>query len=74
MAIRIRIVSGYTIAICAAISEAKEGDIYLDDAIHHALTTKFWIDWQSEGLLTHSLADERLLDAMKSEQGGRLIH
>lgn len=68
MAIRIRKVDGCTIAICAAKSEAKEGDIYLGDNIHHALTTKFGLDWKSEGLLKESLADKRLIPLMKKEQ------
>lgn len=41
MAIRIRRVDGLTIAICAARSVPKEGDIYLDDGAHHALAVKF---------------------------------
>lgn len=45
MAIRIRIVKGYMVALCAAKTEPKEGDVYLDDSVHHALTTKFAIDW-----------------------------
>ena len=55
MAIRIRKVNGKTIVICAAESEAKEGDIYLDDNVHHALSTKFGLDWFDEG--HESLAD-----------------
>jgi hypothetical protein len=47
MSIRIRNVDGVTIAICAARSVAKEGDIYLDDAAHHALTIKFGLDFDS---------------------------
>lgn len=73
MAIRIRNINGCTIAICAAMSEGKDGDIYLDDNVHHALTTKFGLDWQSEGLLKESLADETLIPLMKKEQNGKLI-
>lgn len=72
MAIRIRKINGFTIAICAAISEEKEGDIYLDDAIHHAISTKFGLDWKSEGFLKESLADKRLIPLMKQEQNGKL--
>lgn len=68
MAIRIRIVDGYTIALCAAITEPKEGDLYLDDSMHHALTTKFGLDWLEEGSLEKSLADERLVPLMEREQ------
>lgn len=73
MAIRIRIINGYTIAICAAISESKKGDIYLDDNAHHALSTKFGVDWESEGIIEKSLADEKLIPLIKQEQGGRLV-
>lgn len=41
MAIRIRMVDGVMIALCAARSIEKPGDIYLDDGIHHALGNKF---------------------------------
>lgn len=48
MAIRIRKIKGETVALCAAKTKAKKGDIYLDDAAHHALTTKFAVDFESE--------------------------
>jgi len=67
MAIRIRIVNGYTIALCAACTESKEGDLYLDDSVHHALSTKFGLDWYEEGSLDKSLADDRLVPLMKAE-------
>jgi len=45
MAIRLRRVEGVgLIAICAARSVPKEGDVYLDDAAHHALSVKFDLD------------------------------
>ena len=68
MAIRIRVVNGCTIAICAAESQTKEGDIYLDDSAHHALSTKFGLDWKSEGFLDDAMADEVLIPLMKKEQ------
>ena len=68
MAIRIRNVNGTVIALCAARSTAKEGDIYLDDNAHHALTTKFGIDWKGEGILNDSLADPRLISVMNGEE------
>lgn len=48
MAIRIRIVEGCTIALCAAETDAEPGDLYLDDAQHYALAAKFADDWQGE--------------------------
>lgn len=41
MAIRLRVVDGVLIAICAARSVEKPGDVYLDDGQHHALGNKF---------------------------------
>lgn len=67
MAIRIRKVKGHTIALCAAETKAKEGDLYLDDSIHHALSTKFGLDWKQEGALEKSLADPILEELMLEE-------
>ena len=52
MAIRIRNIKGVTVALCAAATSAEPGDVYLDDAAHHALTVKFDADWRSEGMPT----------------------
>ena len=54
MAIRIRKTDsikpyGY-IALCAAEFKAKDGDIYIDDAIDYALRMKFIKDYESEGV------------------------
>jgi hypothetical protein len=53
VSIRIRVVDGVMVALCAARSVEKLGDIYLDDAAHHALAEKFAADFQSEGYNTH---------------------
>lgn len=45
MAIRLRIVEGQLIALCAARSIEQPGDIYLDDGAHHALGCKFARDY-----------------------------
>ncbi|KKK53727.1 hypothetical protein LCGC14_3091930, partial [marine sediment metagenome] len=37
MAIRLRIVNKYPVALCAVESDPEEGDIYLDDGMHAAL-------------------------------------
>lgn len=68
MAIRIRKVKGYTIALCAAETKPIEGDLYLDDSMHHALTTKFGLDWFSEGFLAHPMADKKLVKLMEKER------
>ncbi len=67
MAIRIRTVNGHTIALCAAATKPKDDDIYLDDAVHHALSTKFGLDWCEEGILEASWADKRLVALMRAE-------
>lgn len=40
MAIRLRLINNTWIAICAARSMPKEGDVYLDDGQHHAVHAK----------------------------------
>ncbi len=54
MAIRIRVVDGKTVALCAAETQECPGDIYLDDNVHHALTNKFEADFHSMGFLTYA--------------------
>ena len=49
MSIRLRRVGGFLVALCAARSVAKDGDIYLDDNAHHALAEKFARDYNEEG-------------------------
>lgn len=58
MAIRIRIVNGTMVALCAARSVEKPGDTYLDDAQHHALFEKFAEDFASEGYDTPPLCQD----------------
>ena len=49
MAMRLRRVGGFWVALCAATTEACEGDVYLDDAQDHAIRQKIEADWNSEG-------------------------
>ena len=70
MSIRIREIKGHIVAVCAAKTKAKEGDIYLNDGAHHALTTKFGVDWVSEGRLTEDLADDIIKKLMLLEETG----
>ncbi len=72
MSIRIRVVNGHTIAICANLSLPKEGDIYLGDSAHHALTTKFGVDFWSEGTMSKHFGDNDLIKLMRQEQNGNL--
>lgn len=45
MAVRLRTVDGVRVALCAAETDAQNGDIYLDDNDHYALAAKFRRDW-----------------------------
>ena len=64
MAIRIRQIGNTVVALCAAKTNPEVGDIYLDDNIHHALSTKFAVDFKSEGFLSNDLADKRIKNFM----------
>lgn len=66
MAIRIREVNGILVAICAARSIPKEGDIYLHDGIHHALSIKFGLDFAKEGFMAPFY--ENSVEALLMEQ------
>jgi hypothetical protein len=68
MAIRIRKVNGITVALCAAETDPQEGDIYLDDSVHHALSTKFGLDWESMGFITNPPIDQDVAEAMESQK------
>jgi hypothetical protein len=82
MAIRLRWIEGTWIALCAVESDAKPGDLYLDDAQHGALADKFASDWQGQivdwsGTATamRLMAQEKVRDAheefVKWEAAGR---
>ena len=51
MAIRLREVKGRLLALCAAVTKPEPGDIYIDDRMHQALSTKFALDYNSMGFL-----------------------
>lgn len=70
MAIRIRQVDGTTVALCAAKTKTEPDDIYLDDSVHHALSTKFGVDLKSEGFMDNDLADERVKLVMLAIENG----
>ena len=46
MAIRLRTINGFRIALCAAETDALPDDVYLDDGEHYALAAKFALDWR----------------------------
>ena len=70
MAIRIRVVKGQTVALCAAKTEPEPFDTYLDDIIHHALMVKFTVDLESEGLLKNPPVDEIVKQIMLDVENG----
>jgi len=72
MAIRIRIVDGHFVAVCAARSKLRAGDFYyLCDAADRALRAKFLLDYESEGLLksdTRDLVSEEERNRIRAEE------
>ena len=69
MSIRIREINGHTVALCAAKTKEKKGDIYLNDRAHHALMVKFTVDLDSEGWLKKSTPiDEKVKELMLKEE------
>ncbi len=74
MAIRIREINGRTIALCAARSIPKAGDIYLDDCLHEALAAKFSADWNStlDTNLPHDNTNDDLVEQEESNNPNRL--
>ena len=70
MSIRLRRVNGTLVALCAAQSVPKEGDIYLDDEAHGALNIKFRRDHATEDDLPlpyPEIIDHQLIDQEESD-------
>lgn len=63
MAIRLRVVEGKLIAVCAACTVEKDGDFYLDDPQHYALMQKFDRDLRDGGC-----NDEQILALVEAEE------
>ena len=68
MAIRLRTVNGVRVALCAVESDPMPGDVYLDDGDHHALSTKFGLDWQSMGFIASPPIDENVTATMETQK------
>lgn len=68
MAIRIRKIDGVTVALCANKTKPVREDIYLDDNAHHALTTKFSLDFHVMGFLKESLGDKKLVKLTSQQE------
>ena len=45
MAMRLRTVNEVRVALCAAKSRPVQGDIYIDDGFHYAISQKYWRDY-----------------------------
>ncbi len=60
MAIRLRMVDGHWIALCAAETSVRLEDIYLTDGMHTALSDKFRADFVKMGFIKPTEAKEKL--------------
>ena len=49
MAMRLREIDGRWVAVCAAVTKPKIGDIYIDDAQAHAIRAKLSLDNLKDG-------------------------
>ena len=65
MAIRLRIVGGVPVALCAYETDEMPDDVYIDDGWHYALAAKFQRDWQGE---TNDIVYEEEWAAMDSQK------
>lgn len=73
MSIRMRRVGSTLVALCAARSIEKHGDVYLDDEQHHALAEKFSRDFAAEGSCTRGFdtRDAELAELEESNNPNR---
>lgn len=74
MSIRLRHTDGTLVALCAARSVEKPGDVYLDDGEHYALMLKFARDfnWSFEiDLLPTDPESEAIVDREESNNTNR---
>ena len=71
MAIRLRIVNGCYVALCAVESDEKVGDVYLDDAMHGALKTKCAEDFNEmfgDSMCQTLPVDKRVAELMRTQK------
>ena len=66
MAIRLRIVDGVRVALCAAKTKAEFGDIYLDDGWHYTISQKYWRDYDEIEIV--DLADIALAASIEADE------
>lgn len=67
MAMRLREIEGRWVAVCAARTVAKAGDIYIDDNQDHAIRAKLLHDYRTEGL-DMPVLDSELNRLMRNEE------
>lgn len=68
MAIIIRKIKGLFVALNARKTIEQDGDIYLSDAAHRALSTKFGVDFHSMGFMEKDFSDEEIKRIMLDEE------
>ena len=71
MAIRLRKVDGYYVALCVVEADAKVGDIYLDDGMHGALMTKCAEDFNrmfGDSMCQTLPVDEKVSGLMRTQE------
>ena len=72
MSIRLRLIEGRLVALCAARSVECQGDIYLDDDAHYALMQKFAADFGAQGVgVSVSSEYARLMEIGESDNPAR---
>ena len=66
MAIRMRMIAGEAVALCAAKSIPQPGDIYINDLWHYALAMKFAVD--DETMSQEGMDEEPVVRLMLEEE------
>lgn len=74
MSIRVRTVEGVVIALCAAETDPKPGDLYLDDNVHYALAAKFARDWRGQEVTWIYEEEDRLAETQKLRDAQEELH
>ncbi len=67
MAMRLRTVNGVMVALCAAKTKDEEGDIYIDDGFHYAISQKYWRDYDEINIVDED--DIKLTESIENELG-----
>ena len=65
MSIRLRTINGVRVALCAAETNAVDGDMYLDDGDHYALAAKFMRDWSGQMCDVEYVVEWTMADSQK---------